>query len=114
MSDANSQLPSNAVRNGLIAIGVFVVLLGALAFFNRGVRVPDCPGGDAGSCMSQLMSNCMGDEGDMPMCMQAVQSICRAACDPNTDWSQFSQCEIDQAMCLANGGGRLRCGRICD
>ncbi len=113
MRDANSQLPSNAVRNGLIAIGVFVVLLGALAFFNRGVRVPDCPGGDAGSCMSQLMSNCMGDEGDMPMCMQAVQSICNAACNPNTDWSQYSQCEIDQVMCLANGGGRLRCESVC-
>ena len=79
MRDANSQLPSNAVRNGLIAIGVFVVLLGALAFFNRGVRVPDCPGGDAGSCMSQLMSNCMGDGGDMFICMQAMQGICPAA-----------------------------------
>ena len=114
MSDANSHLPSNAVRNGLIAIGVFVVLLGALAFFNRGVRVPDCPGGDEGSCKSILMPNCVGDELDIRFCMQAVQGICRAACDPNTDWSQFSQCEIDQAMCLANGGGRLRCGRICD
>ena len=113
MSDAKPQAPSIAVKYGLIAVGSFVVIVGALAFFNRGVRVPDCPGGDAGSCMSHLMSNCMGDEGDMPICMQAVQSICNAACDPNTDWSQFSQCEIDQAMCLANGGGRLRCGQIC-
>ena len=113
MSDANSQESSNAVKYGLIAVGSFVVIIGALAFFNRGVRVPDCPGGDAGSCMSHLMSNCMGDEGDMPMCMQAVQSICPAACDPNTEWSQFSQREIDQAMCQANVGGRLQCGQIC-
>ncbi len=114
MSDANPQAPSNAVKYGIIAVGSFVVIVAALAFMNRGVQVPDCYGGDAGSCMSMLMPNCMGDEGDMPICMQAVQSICNAACDPSTDWSQFSQCEIDQAMCLAKGGGRLRCGGICD
>jgi len=50
----------------------------------------------------------MGDGGDMFICMQAVQSICPAACDPNTDWNQFSQCELNEVMCLANGGGRLR------
>ena len=79
MSDANSQMPSNAVKYALIAVASFVVIVAALAFFNRGVRVPDCPGGDAGSCMSQLMSNCMGDEGDMFICMQAMQGICPAA-----------------------------------
>ena len=50
----------------------------------------------------------MGDGGDMFICMQAVQSICPAACDPNTDWNQSSQCEINEVICLANGGGRLR------
>ena len=57
------------------------------------------------------MSNCMGDEGDegdVFICMQAMQSICRAGCDPNTDWNQSSQCELNEVMCLANGGGRLR------
>lgn len=113
MSEVKPQPPSNAVKYGLLAIVGFVVIVGALAFFSRGVRVPECYGGDADSCMSMMMSNCMGDEGDMPMCMQAVQSICNAACNPNTDWSQYSQCEIDQVMCLANGGGRLRCESVC-
>ncbi len=53
------------------------------------------------------------DEGDMPVCMQAVQLICSSACDANTDWSQFSPCWIDQLVCLANGGGRLRCELPC-
>ena len=113
MSDANPQPPSNAVKYGLIAIGVFVVLLAALAFFNRGVREPECYGGDAGSCKSILMPNCVGDELDIRFCMQAVKSICLGACDPNTDWSQFPPCWIDQLVCLANGDGRLRCESVC-
>ena len=117
MSDANSQLPSNVIKYGTIAIAMLLVAVVAgivmRARFGSERQEPECFGGDEQSCVAGLVSNCTFPEDELFLCMKAVKIDCKLSCDPTTDWSQYTQCDINQLMCLANGGGRLRCGQIC-